>query len=208
MYNRGTYSRVANRNLTVVAATDVLTQITSDGLDIGSSRGRRTVIDNLVTGEESEGVLVAGESINSSEDVLEVDIVVRLRGLGTVDGVFGSVDIEHQVDASISQGIHALVVVLRVVDRVDTDGVQTELLELGNVTLATIGISDGVSQVRGATGLVVDTANIETVISLEEGIALDGDGSDVRTGLDGGCCQNGGGTDGERRSNSRGLHYE
>jgi hypothetical protein len=75
-------------------------------------------------------------------------------------------------------------VIGRVVDRVDTDGVDAELLELLNVTLATGDISDGILCIRSAayllsvlmlssvvderTGLVVDTADVEALVASEE----------------------------------------
>jgi hypothetical protein len=56
-----------------------------------------------------------------------------------------------------------------VVDSVDTDGVDAQLLELGNITLAAVDIGDGVCELGAATGLVVDATDVETVASLEEG---------------------------------------
>jgi len=60
-------------------------------------------------------------------------------------------------------------VVCRVVDRVDADGVDAELDELSNVTRAGLDVGDGVDEVGGATGLIVDAANIEALTSSEEG---------------------------------------
>jgi hypothetical protein len=56
-----------------------------------------------------------------------------------------------------------------VVDRVDTDGVDAQLLELGDVTLAAVDIGDGVCEVGAATGLVIDATDVEAVATLEEG---------------------------------------
>lgn len=62
--------------------------------------------------------------------------------------------------------------VCRVVDGVDTDGVQAKLLELGNVTLARPGVGNGVLVGGRATGLVVDTADVETLSAGEKGCGM------------------------------------
>lgn len=64
----------------------------------------------------------------------------------TVERVLGSVDIKDEIDSSVSESVHALVVVDRVVDTVDTDGVDAQLLELLDVALASLWLSDGVLQ--------------------------------------------------------------
>jgi hypothetical protein len=56
----------------------------------------------------------------------------------------------------------------RVVDSVNTDSIDAQLLELDDISLAAIGIGDGISQVGGATGLIVDATDIESVIACEE----------------------------------------
>lgn len=170
-------SRVPNRNVTQVASTQVRANVTSDSLDVGSSLGRGAIVDNLVAGEEGQGVVILSEHVDGSEDVLKVDVVVRGLRIGTVQCVLGSVDIQDKVDASIGEGLHALIVVLGVVDRVHTDGVEAQVLELLDITLAASSISDRVCKLGGATGLVVDTADVEAVVALEEGVALDSNGS-------------------------------
>lgn len=55
-----------------------------------------------------------------------------------------------------------------VVDRVDTDGVDSQLLELGNVSLASGGVCDGVFGAGRASGLVIDTTDVEALIASEE----------------------------------------
>jgi hypothetical protein len=59
-------------------------------------------------------------------------------------------------------------VVGAVVDSVDTDGVDTELLELLNVALAASLVSDGVLRIGSATRLVVNTTNVETLVASKE----------------------------------------
>jgi hypothetical protein len=59
-------------------------------------------------------------------------------------------------------------VVGAVVDSVDADGVDTELLELLNVALAASLVSDGVLRIGSATGLVVNTTDVETLVASKE----------------------------------------
>jgi hypothetical protein len=53
--------------------------------------------------------------------------------------------------------------ILGVVDRVHTDGVNAKLLELSNIARAASRVGNGVLVGRGAAGLVVDTADVEAV---------------------------------------------
>jgi hypothetical protein len=54
-------------------------------------------------------------------------------------------------------------VVGSVVHGVHANSVDAQLLELGDIALAAIDISDGVLSIRGAAGLVVNTANVEAL---------------------------------------------
>lgn len=166
---RNISGRVTNRDLAVTAGVDVRPHVTVGGLDIRGALGRLVVVDDLISREEHKRVVVLLERIDGSEDALKVDLVVRPGGLLTVDGVERVVDIQGQVDASVGEGLHALIVVGRVVDAVDTDGVQAKLLELGNVTLARLGVGNGVFVGRRSTGLVVDTTDVETLSAGEKG---------------------------------------
>lgn len=161
-------SRVSDRDGTVSPASNVLSHITSDSLDIWCSWGGEIIVDNFVTGEESQCVGIVCEGIDGGEDVLEVNGVVGWVGIGSVEGVERCVDIEDQVDACSSQLGHAIIVVGGVVDSVDTDGVDAQLLELYNITLAGCGIRDRIDQVGGATGLVVYTTHVESAVAIEE----------------------------------------
>ena len=55
-----------------------------------------------------------------------------------------------------------------VVNGVDSDSVDAQLLEFRDISLATVGIGDRISDVGGATGLIVDATNVESVISGKE----------------------------------------
>jgi hypothetical protein len=55
-----------------------------------------------------------------------------------------------------------------VVDGVDTDGIDAQFLELDDITLAAVGIGNGVGQIGGATRLVVNATDVESVIAGEE----------------------------------------
>lgn len=159
---------VSDRDLTVSTASNVLSHITGDGLDVWCSGGGGIIVDDLVTREESQGVCVVRKRVDGREDVLEVDCVVGWCGGGTVERVEGCVDIENQVDTSVCESGHACIVIGSVVDCVDTDGVDAELLELCNVSCAGGFICDRVNELGRSSRLVVDSADIESAGSLEE----------------------------------------
>lgn len=105
--------------------------ISRDSLDIGSSVTGRDVVDKLVSREKEEGVVVFLELVDGGEDVLEIDGVVGWSGFVSSDGVFGGVDVESEVNASIGQLFHAFGMILAIIDSVDADGIDFELLEPG-----------------------------------------------------------------------------
>jgi hypothetical protein len=67
---------VTDGDLAVATAADVLPQVTSDGLDVGRAVAGLVIVNDLVTGEEEEGVVVVCEGVNGGEQALEVDLVV------------------------------------------------------------------------------------------------------------------------------------
>jgi hypothetical protein len=75
---------------------------------------------------------------------LEVHFVVRWTWVLAIDGVFGSVDIEDKVDARVLEFLHARIVVGSVVDGVDTDRVDAQLLEFGDISLADRRVGEGI----------------------------------------------------------------
>lgn len=159
---------VSNWNGSVASAVTVLLHVTGDGLDVWCAVGCVVVVDDLVTGEEKESVAVASESIHGCKDALKIDGVVGLGRRGTVDGILWSVDIQSEVDTSSSECAHAGVVVCRVVHGVNSDGVDSELLELCNVAGASRLVGERVGCIRGTTWLVVKTPDVETVVALPE----------------------------------------
>jgi len=90
-------------------------------------------------------------------------------GSCSVQRIERSVDVEDEVDASIRQGGHARIVVSGVIDGVHTNGVDAQLFELGDVTGASTSISDRVNELGAAARLIVDTTDVETLVTLEEG---------------------------------------
>ena len=59
-----------------------------------------------------------------------------------------------------------------VVYGVHADSVDAQLLELLDIALAAVDVGNGVLSLRGATGLVVDTADVEAVLAGPEGCNL------------------------------------
>ena len=128
---------ISDRDGSELAVALVLLHITGDGLYIRSGLGGgKSVVDDLVSGEESKGIIVLGEHFHGGEDVLEVLVVVRWVGVLAIDGVLGAVHVEDEVDAGIVEHLHASIMVGSIVDGIDADRVDTQLLELCNVTLA------------------------------------------------------------------------
>jgi hypothetical protein len=158
-------SRVTDWHLAEATSVHVRLQVTSDGLDVRSAVSRLVIVDDLVTGEEQQRVVVLGEHLNSSEQALQVDLVVRLLGISSVDRVLGRVDVEGKVDASIGEEAHACVVVGTVVHSVNTDRVDAELLEFGDIALAAILVGNGVLGVGSATRLIVNTTDVEALVA-------------------------------------------
>lgn len=157
-------SGVADGNLSQAAGVDVVLHVAGDSLDIrGGLVGALLVVDNLVPGEEGQGVVIFGEHLDSGENTLQVGSVVGRVGVLAVDGVFGVIDVEDEVDTSICESLHAYVVVGSVVDSVDTDRVDTERLEVLDVALAKLAVGQRVEVGRGTTRLVVDTTEVESL---------------------------------------------
>lgn len=159
---------VAYGNAPVLSRGNVCPHVPRDGLDVRSSGGGSVVVDDLVSGEEEKCVAVLLKRVDGGKDVLQVDVVVGRSGERSVDGVVGGVDVEGQVDAGGVESGHASVVVRSVVDGVDTDGVDAQLLELGNVTRASGDVGNGVDEGGGAAGLIVDATDVEPCASSEE----------------------------------------
>lgn len=127
---------VADGDLAGVAVGDVLLHVAGDGFDVGGCVSVVDGVDDFVAGEEDEKVVVVCELVDGGEDGLKVDIVV-----GTVESSvrlavereFRRVGIEGKVDTCFVENGHSFVMVLRVVDRVDADGVDAEILEVLHV---------------------------------------------------------------------------
>lgn len=86
-------SGVTDWDLTVSTATNVLSHVTGDSLDVRSRGSGAIIVDNFISGEESESVGVVRERINGCKDVLQVHSIVGSSGTGTVERVLGGVDI-------------------------------------------------------------------------------------------------------------------
>ena len=56
-----------------------------------------------------------------------------------------------------------------IIDGIDSDSVEAQLLKLCDVSFATGLIGDRVSQIGGATGLIVNATNVESIVSSKEG---------------------------------------
>lgn len=159
-------SGVANGNLTEVLGLHESLGVTSDSLDVRGSEVLGGLADDLVSREKGKGVVVLGKLGDGGEDVLQVSSVVgqnKVFGLAAVEGVFAGVDIHNQVDAGVRQSLHAIGVVGRVVDSVDTDGVDTEVFEFLDIAFTDFLVGERVDTRSVTARLVVYTANVEAL---------------------------------------------
>ena len=160
--------RVTDWDRTVSTASDILSHITGNGLDVWSSTGCGVIVDNLISREEGQDVGVVGKGINGSKDVLKVNRVVGRSWGSTVQGVQWCVDIEHQVNSCICQSGHTVIVVGSVVNGVDTNGVDTELLELCNITGASALVGNRIDDLGRTSWLIIDSTDVKSVVTSEE----------------------------------------
>jgi hypothetical protein len=171
----------------VALALDVSLGVTDSSLDEGAGLGGVLGVGDLVTGEEAERVGVGSKSIDDREVTL-VQVVVP-GGVVAVDGLVGGGKVGHDVDASICEHVHAIIVVLGGVNGVNTDRVCAQSSEVRNIARADGCIGQRVRVRRvGAVGhvlLVCDTAHEElgAVGLVEELGALDDNGVDVSSDL-------------------------
>lgn len=82
---------------------DVLLHVTNNGTDVSRHRLNGVLVDDLVTGEESQQVRVAPESLDHLENVLHVLEGVGAGRVGTVDVLTTEtgVDVDNHVDTSL-----------------------------------------------------------------------------------------------------------
>lgn len=77
-------SGVSNRNKPVILL-DVCLHVSDDCFDISRGTSGFRVIDNLVGRKETQGIGVFSHDINGSKDMLDVDSIVRLLRILSVD---------------------------------------------------------------------------------------------------------------------------
>lgn len=159
---------VTDRNGTRGLVANEALHVTGDGLDVSGSAGVVALVDDLISGEEQEKVVVVVERLDRGKDRLKVDVVVRTvkSGIGlTVEGVIRSVGIESEVDTGVFEDLHTLIVVLGVVNGVDTDSVDSKILEVGNIALQSLDIEERVLSVSRTTcGVLRDAVLLRSVV--------------------------------------------
>lgn len=141
--------------------------VAGDGLDVRSSLvSALFVVDDFVAGDEGKSVGVLGKFRDGGKDILDIVDVVGLVDVGgsSVQSVLGVVDVEDQVNTGIGKSLHAFLVVLGVVDNVYTNGVDAEVLEVLDVTLADAGVGERVKVLGVTARLVVNTTEEETLV--------------------------------------------
>lgn len=166
--------RVADGDLTVNVVLDVVLEVTRDGTQVRRDvLGGRDIVNDLVGGVEEESVGESAEGLDNSEGAVQVLHVVRLPGVVRGDGLTreGRVDVKHHVHAGGVEDAGALVVVDIRRQVVDANGVDAKNLQDSGITLANLGVAEGIlALLRGVpsatTGLVSSTNNLELVAVL------------------------------------------
>lgn len=125
---------------------------------------------------------VASESVNGSKHALEVHIVVRSvqrSEIRSIERVLRSIGVKSKIDARIIQHFHRLIVVLAVIDRVDSDRVDSQLLEALNVARKSFRVQQRIRRVRCTSRLVCHSADVESLAIGPERVAFCGDGGEA-----------------------------
>lgn len=93
--------------------------------NVGGDQVLSILVDDLVTGKETQDVGVRLEGLDDTKDLLEVDGVVRGPRLTAVERAIGQrrVDIQNDIDTGTVEVRDTLVVVERGLQVVNTDGV-------------------------------------------------------------------------------------
>ena len=129
-------SGIPNWDSSVTPAANILFHISRDGFHVRCAVCVGDIINDFVAGKESESVRVIGEGINGSKDTLQVHAVVRFFWLFSIQRVLGRVGVEYEIYSGVGKSVHAIIVVLGIVDGVDSNRVDAEFGEVGNVSRA------------------------------------------------------------------------
>ncbi|KAH3661586.1 hypothetical protein OGAPHI_006434 [Ogataea philodendri] len=119
---------VTNRNVSVSTVLHVLFHISDGSFNEWGSIGVGRVGDHLITGKETEDIVVLVEHVNDrGVSLVQVHGPGRTGGL---DGLFRSGKIRDHVNSGILEQLHTSIVVSRGVDSIDSDDVDSEVLEV------------------------------------------------------------------------------
>ena len=184
--------RVTNGDGAFRVLGDVVLHVTNNSAHVLGSSVGGILVDDLISSEESEKVVVVLEAFNDTEDLLVVDSAVGGPGSAAVQvtTLQRVADIEDHVDTGGVEDGDAFVVVQAGLEVVDTDSVNllrhellsriqgnistyTQALHEGSIAQTDLAIAERVelrSEAGGTTGLVVDTNDLEaiTVVGVDE----------------------------------------
>lgn len=85
--------------------------IACHGFNVWCGVARLVIIDDLITGEEKQGITVFRECIDGRENALKIGRIVGRARVGAVERVFRRVHVQSQVDPSLREHVHTCVVV-------------------------------------------------------------------------------------------------
>jgi hypothetical protein len=147
---------VADGNPAIALAFPVRTHVSHSSFEKRSSEGVLLLGDVLVAHEESQDVVVAVECVHNASEAIELVLAPALVGLGELAGSAGrshdathgsdvgikSVQVDEEVDASISECLHAAIMVGIGIDMIHAQGVGAELLHQLDISLALLRVDE------------------------------------------------------------------
>ena len=136
---------VSHTNGTVSLVADVGFHITDGSFDVGHGLSGSNTVSNFIASKEAESVVVTGHGVNDTGvAVVQGELPGRITA---VDGDACVGEISNNVDASVGEKLHAIIVIGCRVNVVGTNDVGAQLLHVGDVALAgglgTQGVGSG-----------------------------------------------------------------
>ncbi|EEQ36275.1 hypothetical protein CLUG_00397 [Clavispora lusitaniae ATCC 42720] len=136
--------RITHRNGSVALLLDVCLGVSDGSLDVGRGIGVGNLIGDFISGEETQDIGVVVELVDDRGVTFEQsDVPLRVQ---TVDRQVWLGQVGNDVDSGVGQSVHTFGVVKRSVQRVDTDHVGLQLLQVRNITLTCLWVAQRINK--------------------------------------------------------------
>ena len=138
-------SSISHTDGPISPSLDVCLHISSSSLDEWNGPDVGGIVGDLVPRKESEDIVEGSQCVDDAGIASEE---LSIPGwLVSIDGGVGGRQIGNDVDAGVLKHLHALFVVFRWVDGIYSDGICLELLEVGDVSFASVDVGQRVDVV-------------------------------------------------------------